>query len=101
METGYVWYDIGEYTIFNKNVLFSLCFYKGNLDSIIFGLDDPKLYGSSWDDWDEKKEKLRAAHTIKWLQSFGYKTGSFSWGEIWAYLDRKSGFGNGGVKYFP
>jgi len=98
---GYVWYSLPKAEVLGKNVLFSLCFFKGNLSRVDFSLSDPMLYGSSWDDWSEEKERLCASHTRQWLSDNGYYLGLYSWGEIWANYDPKGGSGGGGVIYNP
>lgn len=99
MGNGYVWYTIPEHQILGKNVIFDLCFLNGKIYSINFWLHDDTLYGSSWDDWSEEKEKLRADDTVSWVIAIGYQPGKYSWGEIWAGLDKKEGLGGGGVRY--
>jgi len=101
MGTGYVWYSLSLADIDQKKVAVSLCFHEGVLDSLTITLVEDGLYGSSWADFAEEKERLRAKHTEEWLRAAGYPTGSFSWGEIWAGYDSKGGSGYGIIRYKP
>ncbi len=78
-----------------------MCFHNSVLELISFCVVDPGLYGKSWDDWSEEKEKLCAKHTGEWLVSNGYKIGKFSWGEVWVGYDSKGGSGHGSIRYNP
>ena len=78
----------------------SLCFHNSALDSLSLALTDAALYGASWSDWSEERERLRARHTEDWLLALGYPAGTFSWGEVWAGYDPKGASGGGGVRYF-
>jgi len=99
METGYIWHCLPLVNIAEFDLSFALCFYRDRLDYIRFSIHNPELYGHGWSDWSEENEKKRAVHTEKWLNSIGYSTGSFSWGEIWVGYESKSGFGHGVVRY--
>ena len=96
---GYVWYWLPAVELDNLQVLFGLCFFSGELRDINVSLSNPDLYGGSWNDFSEEKEKLRAKHTEQWLAKRGYKTGTFQWGTIWAGYDSKGGFGHAVVRY--
>ena len=98
MGTGYVWYSLPIWNPESDNILISLCFHSGTLDSISVALYDPDL-GSSWSDCSEEKERTRADRTEAWLAAQGYPTGTFPWGEIWADYDPKGGFGSAGIRY--
>lgn len=100
MSTGYVWYSLPLSAINGSSVAISLCFHQGVIDSLNMALVDPTLYGGSWSDWTEDKERLRAQHTEDWLRTIGYTPGTFAWGEIWAGYDVKGGNGHAGVRYF-
>ena len=101
MKTGYVWYSLPATQVLGKNVAFSLCFFNGILTSISLALSNPNLYGSGWDNWSEKKERLRSKHTGEWLETNGYRLGSHPWGKVWATYDAKGASGGGGVQYNP
>ncbi|VAW76011.1 hypothetical protein MNBD_GAMMA12-2678 [hydrothermal vent metagenome] len=101
MKTSWVWYDLPIAKIYNKNVILSLVFRNRNLNSLTITLEDNQLYGSNWNDWEEKKEKLRVAHTTLWFEKAGYSLGKYTWGEVWSSFDQKSGLGNGGINYYP
>ncbi len=99
MQTGYVWYSLPKADIDQKQVGVSLCFYKGVLHSLQIELVNPELYGSSWDDMTEEKQRLCAKHTEDWLRAMGYPTGSFPWGTVWAVYDSKAGLGYSLIRY--
>lgn len=96
---GYVWYSLPPAEIDSLQVVFGLCFYEGELRDINVSLSNPELYGGSWNDFSEAKEKLRAKHTEEWLSKRGYKVGTFAWGSVWAGYDSKGGFGHAVVRY--
>jgi hypothetical protein len=98
MGTGYVWYSLPSRNSESDNILMSLCFHSGTLDSISIAMNDPDL-GSSWSDWSEEKERMRADRTGAWLAAHGYPTGTYAWGEIWAAYDPKGGGGSAGIRY--
>ena len=98
MGTNYVWYSLPNRNSESENILISLCFHSGTLDSISIALNDPDL-GSSWSDWSEQKEWMRADRTEAWLAAQGYPTGTYPWGEIWAGYDPKGGSGSAGIRY--
>jgi len=98
MGTGYVWYSLPSWNSESDNILMSLCFRAGTLDSISIALDDP-YSGSSCNDWLEQKEQVLGDRTAAWLASQGYPTGTYPWGEIWAGHDAKSGFNSAGIRY--
>ena len=98
MGTNYVWYSLPNRNSGSENILISLCFHSGTLDSISIAIDDPDL-GSSWSDWSEQKERMRADRTEAWLAAQGYPTGTYPWGEIWAGYDPKGGSGSAGIRY--
>ena len=98
MKTGYIWYDLLEQEIEGTKVVFSFCFKNAFLESVSLCLTDIK-YGQGWNDWSESKEKLRSNDTKKLLTDLGYPPNNYSWGEVWAYFDPKSGQGTGGIRY--
>ena len=98
MGTGFVWYSLPLSTIHGSTVAVSLCFHGSVLDSLLLRLVDPALYGASWSDWSEEKERLHAKHIEDWLRAMGYRTGTFAWGEVWAGYDPSRGSGSGGVR---
>ena len=98
MNTGYVWYDIPEQELDGETFVVSLCLHEAILESYTVTLTDDK-YGISWDDWTEDKEKQRAKDTGRFLKKIGCSPGKYTWGEVWASFDSKSGQGNGGVRY--
>ena len=99
MGTGFIWYSLPLATINGSKVAMSLCFHKSVLDSLHLALSDPALYGASWSDWSEDRERLRARHTEDWLRALGYMTGTFAWGDVWAGYDLKGASGGGCVRY--
>jgi hypothetical protein len=98
MGTGYVWYSIPILTSDACNILISLCFRMGRLDSLTIAASDPSV-GSRWDDWSEERERKSADRSEAWLTALGYPTGTYSWGTVWADYDPKSGSGSAGIRY--
>jgi len=76
-----------------------LMFRHGLLAECHLWHDDDALYGSSWDDWSERRERQRARALRDWLAAHGSPVGVYGWGEIWAHYEPRSGFGGGGVRY--
>ncbi|GEM_PF-3600779 len=99
MKNGYIWYALPPVEMNGEKIVFNLCFFQSKLQSVNVSIANPELYGGSWNDFSEDKEKLRAKDTEKWLSNIGYKTGKYSWGVIWAGYDSKGGFGHAVVRY--
>ena len=98
MKTGYVWYDLPEACIAGQQIVVGLCFFERALHSIVFAVSD-QLYGTSWADWSESKERARAEATQKWLESVGYPVGEYRWGSVYAEFDPRGGSGSAGVRF--
>ena len=98
MKTGYVWYDLPETCIAGKQIVVGLCFFQRALHSIVFAVSDP-IYGTTWDDWSESKERARAEATRTWLESVGYSVGKYRWGVVYAEFDPRGGGGGAGVRF--
>ena len=96
---GYVWYALSPIEIGGEAIIFSLCFFQSKIQVLNISVANPDKYGSSWNDFSEAKEKLRAKDTEEWLFNIGYKVGKFSWGEIWAGYDPKAGSGHAVIRY--
>lgn len=99
MGNGYVWYSLLPVEMNGEKIVFNLCFFGAKLQNVNISLTNPELYGSSWNDFSEDKEKIRAKDTEKWLANIGYKTGKYAWGEVWAGFDSKGGIGHAIVRY--
>lgn len=99
MKNGYFWYTLPTIAIHGESVGFSLCFFSSKIESISIFVTNVQKYGASWNDFSESKEKLRAKDTEKWLSGIGYRVGKYSWGEVWAGYDSKSGFGHAVIRY--
>lgn len=99
IKNGYVWYSFPATEIKGEKIVFSICFFEGKIKSLNISISNPELYGGGWSDFSETKEKARAKDIEKWLSSIGYKTGKYSWGEIWAGYDSKGGSGHAVVQY--
>lgn len=99
IDSGYTRYWLPAIELNDATVVFGFSFFKGLLKDINISLLNPELYGGSWDDFSEKKEKLRAKHTEEWLARIGYKTGTFPWGSVWAEYDGKGGIGHAVIRY--
>lgn len=98
MGNGHVWYSVPSVVSESNEILMSLCFRLGVLDSISIAASHTAL-GSSWSDWSEEKEQTRAKQTVEWLAAQGYEPGTFTWGEIWADYDAKGGSGSAVIRY--
>ena len=59
MGTGHVWYSVPSVASESNEIVMSLRFRSGLLDSISIAASDADL-GSSWSDWSEEKERTRA-----------------------------------------
>ena len=99
LNNGYVWYTFPAVEINKEKIIFSLCFFKKKIQSIDLSISNPELYGGSWNDFSEEKEKARAKAIEQWLSNIGYKTGKYSWGEVWAGYNSKSGSGLAVIRY--
>ena len=74
---GYVWYALSPIEIGGEAIIFSLCFFQSKIQMLNVSVVNPDKYGSSWNDFSEAKEKLRAKDTEKWLSNIGYKSVNF------------------------
>ncbi|MEO7456323.1 MAG: hypothetical protein ABIY52_08675 [Gemmatimonadaceae bacterium] len=99
MLTGHVWYDLPQADIHGTRVAMSVCFVQRQLTLMQCAVADPALYGASWDDWSEAKERLRAHATERWLADAGYPVGTYSWGEVWARYHDRDASGGGGITF--
>lgn len=99
MNTGWIWYDLPIVITADKHMRMSLAFFSGVLCEIQLADTNSSLYGSSWNDWSESREKLRAKNTEGWLNELSFSIGSYSWGQIWAGYDAKGGFGHAIIRY--
>jgi hypothetical protein len=99
MGNGYLWYDLPSADIAGQVVAISACFFKGDLVSLSFAVMNDELYGSSWADWSEPKERARAEATRRWLADVGYAVGKYAWGIVHTGTDPKTGDGGGGVRF--
>ena len=93
MYNGWTWYDLPETEIQGKRAIIRLAFYKEQLSRIDVSLTDPSRYGSTWENWSESGERLRAEDTAQWLASLGYGPGEYVWGDVWRGYDSKGGQG--------
>lgn len=98
MGTGYVWYSMPVATSESGDLQVAMCFHLGILDSVSFAVNDTgeDRRGS---EWSEETERSQAKRTQKWLKAQGYAAGRYSWGEVWACYDPKSGSGSAGIRY--
>lgn len=100
MGTGWVWVRLPAFQDGDVLVAASLGFHRGTLEQISLS-DASSKFGSSWNDWSEEQEQLRAASIGGWLKNRGYPPGQYSWGSVWAGYDQKGAFGSAGVRYAP
>ena len=96
IKNGYVWYELPATSIDGQLAIITLCFFNQKIHSLTISLSNQEKYG---DVWSESKERLRAEDTEYLLNELGYKTGKFSWGEIWCGYDAKSSGGYAVVSY--
>jgi hypothetical protein len=100
MGNGWVWYQLPTFMDAGVTVAVALGFNLGTLEQITLSDVDPK-YGSSWEDWSEKQEHLRAGAISAWLKDKGFPLGNYHWGTVWAGYDAKGGIGQGRVRFAP
>ncbi|WP_038165120.1 hypothetical protein [Verrucomicrobium sp. BvORR106] len=98
MKTGYVWYYLKDEATNPGRLNVGLCFFNGTLKIVSLSVRDEDL-GTSWDDFSEETEHLRAARTEAWLAEHGFPTGEHAWGSIWAGFDAKGGYGSAVIRY--
>jgi hypothetical protein len=99
MRTGYIWYDLPESEIAGQVVGMSLCFFEGKLWHLNVAVVNEELFGGSWADWTEQKERDRAEATRRWFADVGYAVGTYPWGIVYADTDMKTGDGGGGIRF--
>lgn len=98
MHTGWKWYQLPVLSDGDMAIGISLGFEAGRLRQIALGEASSDL-GSSWGDWSEANEQLRAERIRSWLVEKGFAPGVYHWGEIWAGFDAKGGLGGATVRY--
>lgn len=98
MHTGWVWYRLPTFVESDLVIGISLGFNSGVLEHVSLSDTRPE-YGTSWNDWSEEKELLRAKKIGSWLAGQGFSSGTYSWGVIWVGYDAKGGFGHAVVQY--
>ena len=99
MRTGWKWYQLPVLSDGDMTVGISLGFESGRLRQVTLGDASTEL-GSSWDDWSEAKEQLKADRIRDWLAVMGLAPGIYHWGEVWAGFDPKGGFGGATIRYY-
>lgn len=99
MKTGYIWYYFSSVSLMHREILFSLCFKNGNLDSVYFCVDSNDL-PTSWSNWSEEGELKRKNLNEELLCEIfccDIKQNSlpseyhFTWGNVTSYYDPRSG----------
>lgn len=98
MRTGWIWYTLPQ--VQDGNVLLScvLAFKDGTISTVQISDGSPQ-FGTSWSDWSEAKEQLRAESIAAWLTAQGCPPARYAWGEVWAAYDPQGGVASGGVRY--
>ncbi len=100
MGNGWIWVRLPAFLDGDVVVDISLGFNGEQLEHI--DLCDANLkYGAGWEDGSEQQERLRADSIGAWLAGKGYAPGRYSWGEVWAGYDPKSGSGSAAVRLRP
>jgi hypothetical protein len=103
VRTGYMWIYVRQAAIDEKSFTFSLCFYQGRLCSaqIVFRAISRtgKTKPWSWDDWSEEEELRDKRRYNQWLDETIGKKRKFSWSNVAACYDRKSGFSSIEIRY--
>jgi len=94
---GYFHYFIRNVPIETEHFSFVLIFYRGQLDTILFGFDYSP--DDTWENWSEEKELRRAEKYNKWLTRQIGTARNFWWGSAWADFDAKSGWSGLGLRF--
>ena len=93
METGYIWHYFSPILIMQRDIIFWLCLYNGNLFSVNFCISSIDL-PTSWSNWSEEDELKRQLLNEELLSEiFGYssKQYHFASGNIASIYDSRSG----------
>lgn len=96
---GYCWYEFVTYSTSDKHVAVGICFHEGHFSAARLSLWDSAIYGTSWSDWTEQKQKLCARDTEEWLRTKGFEPGEYEWGSVWVGYDEKSASGHSLIQY--
>ena len=92
MENGYICYSFSGIHLMGEEISISFCFLTSKLISLEIALSNKLKYGSSWDDFSEEKEQLRAEDTESWLRGSGI-INKCDWGSFAFGYDPKSASG--------
>lgn len=90
---NYTWFHIQNFEYESVTLSVSLLYHNSKLNTIQLALVDEVLYGESWYDYSERKERKRARDMEKWLSSKGISNGSYDWGDVWIGFEGKTPFG--------
>ena len=84
----------------HEGPLIIVVFFQGErLESISLYMNDPK-FGTSWEDWSEKKELERKQAGDDWLKKNGLKAGkNYGWGSLWSDYSPQDGSSNIVIRY--
>ena len=96
---GYCWYEFVTYSANDTDVSVGICLKDGDFTVARVSLWNSAIYGESWSDWTEKKQRLCASDTEEWLKSKGLEPGRYGWGSVWVGYDPKSASGHSLIRY--
>jgi hypothetical protein len=102
MKNGYKWLDTKNVKVNNEFYNISFGFHNGELKMLIFIVDDKKFdLKDNGNSWTEEKEKSKEEKYKKWvINKLGHE-GQFSWGQVSAEYDPKSGLSSIFMNYVP
>ena len=97
---GWIHYTVRNVEESGEFFIFIFFFYKENLDSVSFVVNDsPFDLNSGWDSWSEKTEREKAVKYNSWLNKEIGIGRKFPWGNIWTDYDQKSGGSSIFIRY--
>jgi hypothetical protein len=98
--TGWVWYGLPDIRAGRFSLAIEVSVFGGQVRSLhlvpIYEGEAPEDF---WDAWSESREQSRAEDVAEWFRSRGHEPGKYSWGEVWAGFDPRSGFASGVVNF--
>lgn len=100
MGNGWVHFTVRNVEVSGTYFIITFIFHEKALESVLFVINDsPFDLNIGWESWSEQKERNNAVLYNNWLNKEIGTSRNFSWGNVWATYDPKSGGSSMGIRY--
>ena len=100
MKTGFIWYNFMNIEYKEQLINLSVCCFNNKVTAANVAPQNKEyIKKEGWDNWSKKKEMENLKYYNEWLDSEIGKNRYYSWGQIMAQFDNKSGFSSISVNY--